>query len=155
MVVISLLRVLVAVALGLVAYYHLDLADSYTAIGDRPLSLGDQFYAQSAVAIVLALLVLVPLVRSLGRWDRWLWAAVAAFGVVSLVPLVYSRYNPLPLPLCSSETCQAAFPDGWQESWDAIHAQPTAVVETVVVVGALVALALTLRRRDRGGPTAA
>jgi hypothetical protein len=146
--VISVLRVLVATALGLVAYFHLDLAGSYTAIGDRPLSLGDQFYAQSAAAIVLAVLVLVPLVRSLGRLDRLLWLGVAGFGVVSLGPLVYSRYNPLPLPLCSSDTCQAAFPDGWQESWDAVHAQPTAVVEVVVIVGALVALALTARRRE-------
>jgi hypothetical protein len=146
MVVTSALRVVVAVALGLVAYYHLDLREGYLAIGDRPLSLGDQFLAQSVAAVVLALLVLLPLVRSVGRWDRWLWGVVAAFGVVSLVPLVYSRYNPLPLPLCSSEECQAAFPDGWQETWDAVHAQPTAVVEAVVIAGALVGLVLTARR---------
>lgn len=136
-------RAVTVVALGLVAYYHLDLASTYTLIGDRPFSLGDQFYAQSAAAILLAVAVLAPLAVERLRatvLSQLVWLGIALFAVVSLVPLVYSRYNPLPIK---------GFPGGWQETWDATHAVQTAWVESVLVVVALAGLVLERRAAAR------
>src|SRR5687768_14832408 len=123
------LRVLAALALALNAAIHLKLADDYTAIGTRPLSLGDQFYAQSAVAIVLALALLI-------RPHVLVWLATAAFSAVSLAALVVSRYTPIPVP---------GWDGGWQEAWTD-DARFAATVETVALV---VALAGVVRGRGQ------
>jgi hypothetical protein len=141
------LRIATAAALGVVAFAHLDVADTYTAIGDRPLSLGDQFYAQSAVAIALGVVLLALAARPLPRLDALVWAATAAFGAVSLGALVYSRYNTIPVP---------GFEGGFSETWEAPRAVLSAWSEGVVIVLALLGLVLALRERagSRGDATA-
>lgn len=135
---IPALRVLTAVALALVAYAHLDVADVYVEVGDKPFSLGYQFYAQAAGALTLAVAILIPFVRSWGKLDPLVWAAVAGFGVISLVPLVVSRYRPIPVP---------GLPDGFQESWSVEGAKLSAFAESAVIVLAVVGLLLALRAR--------
>ena len=115
------IRILAALALALNAAVHLKLADDYTAVGSRPLSLGDQFYAQSAVAVVLALALLI-------RPHVLVWLATAAFSAVSLAALVVSRYTPIPVP---------GLDGGWQEAWTD-DARFAATVETIALVLALV-----------------
>lgn len=138
--VITGVRVLLALALAVVAIVHLKISPNYADIGS-PLSLRGQFVLQGIGGLVLAAAVLVPLVRSLGRLDPLVWLASLGYGVVSLGPLVYSRYKPLPIP---------GFPEpGFQETWEAEGAVLSAVSESAVIVLALVGLALTLSDRSR------
>lgn len=139
MTVISGVRVLLALSLAVVAVVHLKISPNYADIGS-PLSLRGQFVLQGIGGLVLAAAVLVPLVRSLGRLDPLVWLASLGYGVVSLGPLVYSRYEPLPIP---------GFPGGFQESWEVEGAVLSAVSESAVIVLALVGLALTLSARSR------
>ena len=133
------LRVLTAAALVANAVIHLRIAEDYTAVGDRPLSLGDQFYAQSAVAVLLALALLV-------RPHALVWLAAVGFSAVSLLAVVVSRYTPIPV---------YGFDGGWQEAWTD-DARRAAAVEAVAIVLALVGLyrsrgdlaRLRLRRRS-------
>lgn len=137
--VITGVRVLLAVALAVVAIVHLKISPNYADIGS-PLSLRGQFVLQGIGGLVLAAAVLVPLVRSLGRLDPLVWLGALGYGVVSLGPLVYSRYKPLPIP---------GFPGGFQETWEVEGAVLSAVSESAVIVLALVGLALTLSARSR------
>ena len=138
--VITGVRVLLSVALAVVAIVHLKISSNYADIGS-PLSLRGQFVLQGIGGLVLAAAVLVPLVRSLGRLDRLVWLAALGFGAVSLGPLVYSRYKPLPIP---------GFPKpGFQETWEVEGAVLSAFAESAVIVLALVGLALTLSARSR------
>jgi hypothetical protein len=126
-------RLLTALALVGVAVVHLRIAHSYTSVGDHPLAIGDQFYAQSVIALLLAAAVLV-------RPAGLVWAACALFAIGSLAVLVYSRYHPLPV---------YGFPGGFQESWDVTGAKPAAAFESAAVVLSLIGAALP--RKDSSG----
>ncbi len=138
-----ILRVLLAAALAVVAFAHLDVADTYVEVGTKPFSLGYQFYAQAAGALLLALAVLVPFVRSWGRLDPLVWASAAGFGVISLVPLVVSRYRTIPVP---------GLDGGFMETWEAPRAVLSAVSESAVIVLAGAGLLLALRARSARTP---
>ena len=126
-------RLLTALALVGVAVVHLRIAHSYTAVGDHPLALGDQFYAQSVIALLLAVAVLV-------RPAGLVWVACALFATGSLAVLVYSRYHSLPVP---------GFPGGFQESWDVEGAKQAAAFESAALLLSLIGGALP--RRDSSG----
>jgi hypothetical protein len=113
-----ILRLVTALSLLGVAVVHLVIAGDYTAIGSRPLSLGDQFYAQSATAVVLAGLLLV-------RPHQLVWLASTGFAAASLAILVYSRYKTIPVP---------GFPPGFMETWDSRGAKPAAAFEAVALL---------------------
>ncbi len=126
-----ILRVLAAAALVGIAVVHLKIAGNYADLGKHPLSLGDQFYAQSVAGIVLAIAVLV-------RPHLLVWLAAAGFAVASLAVLVYSRKHTIPV---------YGFPGGFQETWDASGAKPAAYFETAALVLTGVGGALALRAR--------
>ena len=124
-----LLRLLTAAALVGVAVVHLRIAHTYAPLGKHPLSLGDQFYAQAVVGLLLALAVLV-------RPHLLVWAACAAFALGSLAVLVYSRYRALPV---------YGFPGGFQETWDVSGAKPAAAFESAALLLSLVGTAVQRR----------
>lgn len=126
----KLLRILTALALVGVAVVHLRIAQDYTGLGSRPLSLGDQFYAQSAAALLLAVALLV-------RPHRLVWVATALFAAGSLAVLVWSRYRCLPVP---------GFDGCFQETWAVDGAKPAAAFETAALVLSAAGLALTRPR---------
>lgn len=111
------LALLTAVALTGIAVVHLRIADSYGKVGDHPLSIGDQFYAQSGAAILLAL-VLVVRPRPLA------WAVTILFAAGALGVLVYSRYRCLPLN---------GFDGCFTESWDVEGARQAAWAEAAAL----------------------
>lgn len=127
----KVLRVLTAVALVGVAVVHLRIASDYVGLGSRPLSLGDQFYAQSAAALALAVALLV-------RPHRLVWLATVLFSLASLGALVYSRYKCLPVP---------GFDGCFQETWEADGAKPALVFEVATLVGSAAALLLPVITR--------
>jgi len=127
---VKLLRVLTAAALIGVAVVHLRIAQDYVGLGTRPVSLGDQFYAQSAAGIGLAVLLLA-------RPHRLLWLAAALFSVASLGALVWSRYECLPVP---------GFDGCFQETWQADGAKPAAALEAAALALSALGLALSWRR---------
>jgi hypothetical protein len=126
----KLLRVLTAVALVGVAVVHLRIAPDYEGLGRHPLALTDQFYAQSAGALLLAVAVLV-------RPHRLVWLATVGFAVASLGGLVYSRYRCLPVP---------GFDGCFQETWAVRGAKPALAFEVATLVLSALALTLTLTR---------
>ncbi len=128
------LAVLTAVGLVAIAVIHLRIAKNYVDLGSKPFSLGDQFYAQAAGGIALAVGVLLMLVRPLGRLEPLVWASAVGFGIVSLAFLVYSRYHAIPVP---------GLPGGFQESWDASGAKPAAVAESLTIAFGLAGLAVS------------
>lgn len=127
-----ILRLLTAVALAGVAAVHLDIAGTYTSIGKHPLALSDQFYAQSAVAIVLALALLV-------RPHLLVWLASAGFAAGSLAVLVYSRYKTIPV---------YGFGPGFSETWDAKGAKLAAGFESAALLLSLIGLGLSRQARS-------
>jgi hypothetical protein len=124
------LRTLTSAALAGFAILHLKIAGQYRGIGSHPLSLGDQFYLQAAVAFLLAAALWV-------RPTRLVWFASAAFAAGSLAVLVYSRYRTIPV---------YGFPGGFQEGWDVADAKPVAWLE-----GIALALSLAAVVRPPGG----
>ncbi len=123
------LRILAALALVGVAVVHLKIAGNYKGVGKDPLSLPDQFYAQSVIALLLAVaLVVAP--------RQAVWGATALFGLGSLGVLVYSRYKTIPI---------YGFPPGFQENWHAEGAKLAAVFEGAVLALSFVGLAVTSR----------
>ena len=131
------LSVLAAIGLVAIAVIHLRIAKNYVDLGSKPFSLGDQFYAQAAGGIALAVGLLVALVRPLGRIEPLLWLSVVGFGVVSLAFLVFSRYHPIPVP---------GLKGGFQESWASSGAKPAAWAESLTIALGLGGL-VELRRR--------
>ena len=127
-----ILRVLTGLALLGVAIVHLDIASTYQEVGKHPLALSDQFYAQSAIALVLAVALIV-------KPHLLVWLAAVGFGVGSLAVLVYSRYETIPI---------YGFPPGFQETWMAKGAQQAAVFEGAAIVLALAGAALARRRKS-------
>ena len=83
-----LLRVLAAVALGVSAYLHVDLAQG-PLVSAGQITLAGLFIAQAVVATIVALAVLV-------RPGRLTWAAVAVVGLASFAALVLSVYVQIP-----------------------------------------------------------
>jgi hypothetical protein len=78
--------IVIAVAgLAVDAYVHLDLASSYDPVKTGTLSQGDLFRAQSAVAILAALLLLV-------RPRRWTAAIAAVVAGSALAAVLLYRY---------------------------------------------------------------
>lgn len=120
-----------AACLVVVAVVHvkLALADGYTSIGTRPFSLGDQFLAQSAAAVVLAALLLL-------RPRPLVWWGVAVLSALSILGLLLSRTVGIPLP---------GLPVPFVESW-----LPSAVLSLVVEVVALICAVLALLHLRRG-----
>jgi len=127
-----LLRVLTGVALLIVAGVHVAIAPDYIGLGKRPFSLGDQFYIQSVVAVVLTIALLV-------RPHLLVWLATAGFAAGSLAVLVYSRYKTIPVP---------GFPPGFMESWDARGAKLAAISEAATLVFATIGAGLALKTRQ-------
>jgi len=123
------LRILTALALIGVAVVHLSIAGDYKGVGKHPLALTDQFYAQSAIAILLALAVIAAPRQAV-------WAASAVFGLGSLAVLVYSRNKALPV---------YGFPPGFMETWAAKGAKLAAVFEGITIALSFVGLAVTAR----------
>jgi hypothetical protein len=126
-----IVRVLTALALLGVAIVHLDIAGNYDGVGKHPLSLSDQFYAQSVIAILLAVALLV-------KPHLLVWLAAIGFAVGSLAVLVYSRYNTLPI---------YGFPPGFQETWMAKGAKQAAVFESAAIILAGAGAALSRQRK--------
>ena len=133
------LRVLTALALLGVAVVHLRIAHSYTPIGKHPVSIGDQFYAQAVLCLLLAAALAV-------RPRTLVWAASALFAAGSLAVLVYSRYRALPV---------YGFPGGFQETWDVSGAKPAAAFESAALVLALLGLAADRLRAPLSAGSAA
>lgn len=129
----AVVRVLSAAALVGIGGVHLAIAGDYTVIGNRPVSLGDQFYAQSGVAVALALALLV-------RPHLLVWLAAAGFAAGSLAVLVYSRYKTIPVP---------GFPGGFMETWQARGAKPAAAFEAAALVLSAVGAATSPQARSR------
>ncbi len=128
-----ILRVLTGVALVGVAVVHLRIVDNYEGLGTRPLSLPDQFYAQSAVAILLTIALLV-------RPHLLVWLAAVGFAIGSLGVLFYSRYNCLPI---------YGFDGCFQETWAAEGAKPAAYFEGAALVLASIGAFLSYQVRNR------
>jgi hypothetical protein len=128
-----LLRVLAALTLIGVAVVHLDIAGDYQPLGKHPLSLGDQFYAQGVVAILLALALLV-------KPHLLVWLAAAGFAAGSLAVLVYSRYKTIPV---------YGLPGGFSESWSTKGAKPAAWFEGAALLLTLAGSALSSRDHVR------
>lgn len=129
-----ILRVLAAIALFGVSAIHLDVAGNYSDLGKHPLTLGDQFYAQAAGGIVLALALLIK--------PHWLvWAGATGFAIVSLAVLVYSRKHSIPI---------YGVPGGYQESWAAKGAKPAAWFESFALLFSLAGTALSLKAVKTG-----
>ena len=124
------LRILTALGLLGIAVVHLDIASSYAGIGSHPLSLSDQFYAQGAAAIALAVAVVA--------WPhRLVSMAIVGFAVASLAGLIYSRYRCLPL---------YGFHGCFQETWSVRGAKYALFFEVETLVCAGVLLLLPYRR---------
>jgi hypothetical protein len=132
------LRVLTVVALVGIAVVHLQVVGNYDGLGEHPLALDDQFYAQAVVAFLLAAALLVtphPLV----------WQATAAFAAGSLAVLVYSRYRALPI---------YGFDGHFQETWAVEGAKAAAWWEALALGLTLAGAGLSRvrsRRLGRGG----
>lgn len=126
-----LLRLATAVALAVVAFTHLDIADLYEAVGSP--SLAATFRLQAAVAVLLAVALLVrPVVP--------VRLLVLAFSAASLGALVWSRYRCLYVP---------GFDSCFQETWQAPRAVSSAVAEAAALLLSAAGLALPTRRRVR------
>ena len=126
-------RLLTALALVGVAVVHLRIAHSYTSVGDHPLALSDQFYAQSVIALLLAAALLV-------RPAGLVWAASVLFALGSLAVLVYSRSHTIPV---------YGFSGGFQESWDVKGAKLAAAFESAALLLSLIGTVLP--RKDSSG----
>ena len=79
------LIVVVVAGLAVDAYVHLDLAGTYDPVKTSTLSQGDLFRAQSAVAILVALLLIV-------RPRRWSAALAALVAGSALAAVLVYRY---------------------------------------------------------------
>ena len=127
-----LLRVLTSLALIGVAVVHLRIVGNYEGLGSHPLALSDQFYAQSAMAFVLALALLL-------RPHLLVWLATTGFAAGALAVLVYSRYRCLPI---------YGFDGCFQETWAVEGATAAAWFEGAALVLSTAGSALTWRRRS-------
>ena len=121
-----ILAIVTGLCLVAIAVLHLDIASGYTAFGDRPFSIGDQFYAQAVSGFVLTLVLIAR-----PKW--YVWAACAGFSALSLGALVYSRKNALPV---------IGLPGGFMETWSAKHAKASAYYEVAALVLSVLGLVM-------------
>jgi len=119
------LRLLGAAALAISAYVHLHLADHYSSLGSS-ISQGDLFYAQGAIAALVALWVLLS-------GHRWAWLAVALVGAASFAAVMVYRY----VDVGSIGPIPDMYEPSWQPSPDKLM---SAYAEAAAVVIAGVAL---------------
>ena len=114
------LRVLAAAGLAVSTWIHFDLADRYSTVPHDVIGQDDLFYAQAAVAIVVALWLLVT-------GSRFAWWAAALVGAASFAAVMLYRYVDVgaigPLPNMNDAS--------WQPSPDKAV---SAIAEAAVVV---------------------
>ena len=114
------LRVLAAAALAVSAWIHFDLADRYATVPHDVIGQDDLFYAQAAVAIVVALWLLIT-------GQRFAWWAAALVGAASFAAVMLYRYVDVgaigPLPNMNDAS--------WEPSPDKMV---SAIAEAAVVV---------------------
>lgn len=129
-----LLRLIGAAALAISSYVHLHGAHFYSSLGNT-ITQADLFYAQGAVAALVALWVLVT-------GNRWAWAAVAVVGAASFAAVMLYRYVDV--------GSIGPIPNMYEPSWQTNEKLLSAYAEAAAVVVAAVALlnpALRQRRR--------
>ena len=124
-------RVVVALALAVSGWIHLDLAESYDGIGDQ-ISVGMLFRAQGIVALLVAGWLLVR------RRDRLPLLAALAVGVASAAAVILSVYVRLP--------AVGPFPELYEPVWYD-RKTASAVTATIAALGAVVLLAVQRRRQ--------
>jgi hypothetical protein len=120
------LRVLVAVALGVSAYLHFDLAEGPLA-GDGKITLAGMFIGQAIVAAIVAIWVLA-------RGDRIALIAALLVGGASFLALILSVYVEVP--------SIGPFPTLYEPLWytEKVIAAVSAGVATVLAALALMRL---------------
>jgi hypothetical protein len=127
------LRVLAVAGLAVSAWIHYDLADRYATVPHDTIGQDDLFYAQAAVAAIVALWLLVTGMRTA-------WWAAALVGAGSFAAVLLYRYVDVgaigPLPNMNDAS--------WEPSPDKAI---SAIAEAAVVVVWLLHEAIT-RRRD-------
>ena len=129
---IALILVVVA-GLAVDAYVHFDLADDYDPVKTSTLSQGDLFRAQSVVAILAALLLLV-------RPRRWTAAIAALVAGSALAAVLVYRYV---------DVGQIGpIPSMYEASWYP-EKTLTAIAEAAAFVAAVLLLLIPWRRSDR------
>lgn len=129
-----LLRLIGAAALAISSYVHLHGAHFYSSLGNT-ITQADLFYAQGAVAALVALWVLVT-------GNRRAWAAVAVVGAASFAAVMLYRYVDV--------GSIGPIPNMYEPSWQTNEKLLSAYAEAAAVVVAAVALlnpALRQRRR--------
>jgi hypothetical protein len=133
LVVRAVLIAIVVVGLALDAYVHLDLASDYDPVKTDTLSQGDLFRAQSAVAILAALLLLV-------RPRRWTAAFAALVAGSALAAVLLYRYVDIGQI--------GPIPSMYEATW---YTEKTnsAIAEGVAFVAAVVLVFLPWRRPAR------
>lgn len=125
-----LLRFVVAAALAVSGWIHLDLADTFDFVGEQ-ITLGTLFRLQGAAALVVALWLL--LVRR-----SWLpELAALLIGLVSLLAVVLSVYVRFP--------ALGPFPEVYEPIWY-VEKSASAVTAGLAAVGSGLLLAARRRR---------
>ena len=124
------LRLMGAAALAISSYVHLHGAHFYTSLGNT-ITQADLFYAQGAVAALVALWVLVT-------GNRWAWLAVALVGVASFAAVMTYRYV--------NVGSIGPIPNMYEPTWQTNEKLLSAYAEAAAFVIAAVAL---LRARAR------
>lgn len=127
------LVVVVVAGLAVDAYVHFDLASSYDPVKTSTLSQGDLFRAQSVVAILAALLLLV-------RPRRWTAAIAAVVAGSALAAVLVYRYVDIGQ--------LGPIPSMYEPNW---YTEKTmsAVAEAAAFVAAVVLLFVPWRRSTR------
>jgi hypothetical protein len=129
---IALITVVVA-GLAVDAYVHFDLASTYEPVKTDTLSQGDLFRAQSVVAILAALLLIV-------HPRRWTAAVAAVVAGSALAAVLVYRYVDIgqigPIP--------SMYEPGWYT-----EKTVTAIAEAAAFVAAVVLLFVPWRRRTQ------
>lgn len=126
------LRVLAVAGLAVSAWIHFDLADTYATVPHDTIGQDDLFYAQAAVAALVALWLLVTGMRTA-------WWAAALVGAGSFAAVMLYRYVDV--------GAIGPIPNMTDMQWNPQGKAISAVAEAAVVVIWLLHEALT-RRRD-------
>lgn len=126
-----MVRAVVAVALAVSGYLHLDLADVFDGVGEQ-VTLGTLFRVQGGAALLVA----AWLLPARGSWLPELAALLV--GLASAVAVVLSVYVRIP-PL-------GPLPEIYEPIW---YAEKTASAVTAALAAAGAAALLAARRRTR------
>lgn len=125
------LRVLGAAALAISSYVHLHGAHFYKTLGDS-ITQADLFYAQGAIAALVALWVLLT-------GNRWAWASVALVGAASFAAVMTYRYV--------NVGSIGPIPNMYEPTWATNQKLLSAYAEAAAVVIAAAALLRSRLRR--------